>query len=106
MNLTSQLMLNALSHLDNKLAAPLKLIVGGGGALILAHQIPLSTTDIDAIPKGMEISDLDTLIKEVAQELNLPVDWLNPHYSTFTHVLPQDYGTRLVKIGSFKNIEA
>lgn len=104
-NLSEEVMLNALGRLDEKLATPIKLIVGGGGAMILAFQLPLGTSDIDAIPTGIQISELDPLVKEVAKELNLPPDWLNPYYSIFTHVLPQGYGARLEKIGEFKHLE-
>lgn len=38
------------------------------GAMILAHGFPLATTDIDAVPKGMEIAELDVLVKQIAQE--------------------------------------
>jgi hypothetical protein len=53
-NLTKDLMLKALLALDRKLNKKVTLIVGGGGAMILAHEFPLATSDIDAIPKGME----------------------------------------------------
>lgn len=103
MNLTAELMLKALGALDQKLSKRVRLIVGGGGAMVLAHQFALSTTDIDAVPAaGVTIEELDPLIKAVAQELSLPGDWLNPFYSSFAHVLPADYGTRLVNVGTFK----
>lgn len=103
MNLTAKLMMTALTHLDQKLQKSVRLIVGGGGALLLAHHFPLSTQDINAVPtSGATIDELAPLIANVAKELGLPNDWLNPFFSTFTHVLPPDYGTRLIDVGKFK----
>ncbi len=98
MDLSSQLMIKALERLDELIKAPVSLIVGGGGAMILAHHFPLATSDIDAVPRGMDLSEIDDAIKQVAQELNIPKDWLNPYFSTFTHTLPLSYGDRLVRV--------
>ncbi len=106
MNLTADLMLQALTALDRRLDRSVRLIVGGGGAMLLAHHFALSTADIDAVPaSGMTILELEPLIQEVARELSLAPDWLNPYYSTFAHVLPSDYGSRLVGIGSFLHLK-
>lgn len=72
----------------------------------MAHHFPLVTYDIDAVPKGMSIEELEPHINEVSKELNLPVDWLNPWYSTFTYVLPEDYDTRLIEVYSGKHLRA
>lgn len=96
--LSAQIMLQALHRLDQLLETEVTLIVGGGGAMILAHGFPLSTTDIDAIPRGMDLLKLDPLVKQVAQELGLPPDWLNPYFVTFAHTLPPDYGDRLIEV--------
>jgi len=91
--------LRALDRLMEKNDAPdVLLIVGGGGAMALAHGIQLVTSDIDAVPKGMELETLDKLVKETAAVNGLPPDWLNPYYATYTHVLPADYGERLVEV--------
>ncbi|MGK5084515.1 DUF6036 family nucleotidyltransferase [Bdellovibrionota bacterium FG-1] len=94
-NLNREMMLNSLERLDQLIPKDVTLIVGGGGAVILAHGLALATTDIDAVPRGMALSELDPFIKQVAHELSLAPDWLNPYYSTFTHTLPSDYGDRL-----------
>ena len=96
--LTADIMRKALQRLDELLPQATTLIMGGGGAMILAHGFPLGTTDIDAIPKGMEVAALDVLTKQIAQELNLPFDWLNPYFSTFAFTLPSDYGSRLIEV--------
>ena len=96
--LTKQTMLNALEKLDDLLPTPTVLIIGGGGAMILVHGFPLATSDIDAVPKGLDIAALDVLVKKIAEEHGLPPDWLNPYFSTFAHTLPSDYGDRLVEV--------
>ena len=106
MNLTEKIMRTALQKLEEDLSGPLTLIIGGGGAMILAHHFPLSTSDIDAIPKGMDLATLDVHVKKIAAELSLPGDWLNPYFVTFSHTLPSDYGTRLIEVFRGKNLTA
>ena len=96
--LSAEIMKKALSRLDELLEKEVSLVIGGGGAMILAHGFPLSTMDIDAIPKGMDVAALDPLVKRIAVEQGLPPDWLNPYFSSFGHTLPTDYGDRLVEV--------
>ena len=96
--LSAKIMIKAFQLLDRKLDRPLILIMGGGGAMILAHEFPLSTSDIDAIPKGLEQHELSVYIEQIAREMNLPGDWLNPYFSTFSHTLPADYQARLIRV--------
>ncbi len=93
-----QIMKQAFSALDRKLTKPLKLVMGGGGAMIFAHGFPLATTDVDAIPKGLEIHELDLLTKEVALELHLPPDWLNCYFASFAFVILPDYEKNLISV--------
>jgi hypothetical protein len=104
--LTETKMRQALTALDHVVNRKFTLIVGGGGAMVLAHKFPLATYDIDAIPKDLAIDDLDPFIKIVAEKLKIPVDWLNPYYSAFTSVLPEDYETRLIEVFGGKNLTA
>lgn len=93
-----QTMLKALELFDQKIGFPVKLIMGGGGAMILAHGFPIGTYDIDAVPLQTPFEDLDGVVKEVAKELNISPDWLNPYFSTFAHNLPKDYADRLIRV--------
>ncbi|MEK6772625.1 MAG: DUF6036 family nucleotidyltransferase [Bdellovibrionota bacterium] len=104
--LTSELMILALKHLDQLLPKKVLLTVGGGGSMILAHHFPLATTDLDAIPQGMELYEFDHFIKQVSLELGIPGDWLNPYFSTFAYVLPADYKNRLVSVFNGKTLTA
>lgn len=105
-NLTALQMKGALTRLDELLPSDVTLIIGGGGAMLLAHGFPLATTDIDGIPKGIEIGALDVWVKQIAQEKGLPPDWLNPYFSTFAHTLPPDYGNRLITVYSGRRLRA
>ncbi len=107
-NLTALQMKEALTRLDELLSSEVTLMIGGGGAMLLAHGFPLATTDIDGIPKGIEVGALDVWVKQIAQENGLSPDWLNPYFSTFTHTLPADYGDRLVNVfsGGHLRVEA
>lgn len=96
--LTKEIMLKALRRLEQLLPHQITLIIGGGGALLLTDQFPLATADIDAVPKGIGTDELGDYVKQVAMELAIPGDWLNPYFSSFTHVLPQDFETRLIEI--------
>jgi hypothetical protein len=80
------------------------MIMGGGGAMILAHGFPKGTLDIDAIPRGMSSEVLTPFVHEIAGQLQLPPDWLNPYFATFSHVLSADYGERLVRVFESSNL--
>jgi hypothetical protein len=98
-NLVSkELIQKAFKLLDDRVTESVTLILGGGACMILAHGYPLATTDVDAIPQQLSFDQLDGWVKEIARELHLPGDWLNPYFSTFTFVLPKDYATRLVDV--------
>ncbi|MDO8494415.1 MAG: DUF6036 family nucleotidyltransferase [Deltaproteobacteria bacterium] len=104
----AKIMQMALKALDQEVSRPLKLLIGGGAAFILAHDIPLLTNDIDGIPYQTELraAELDPLIKKVAKKLKIPPDWLNHYFATYTYSLPKDYGSRLVTIYEGKNLKA
>jgi hypothetical protein len=102
-NLTALAMKKALARLDElideQLSRKVTLIMGGGGAMILAHSFPLSTTDIDAIPAaGTDFKDLDPLVKQIAREQDLSSDWINPYFVTYSYTLPSDYSERLIEV--------
>lgn len=96
----------ALAALDARLDRPLTLVIGGGTAMLLAHGIPVRTTDVDAYPASGGLDGLAPHIHAVARELDLAPDWLNPHFETFAHVLPQDYASRLEPVFSGRMLQA
>lgn len=103
-SLTKNVMTTAFLALDQLLDRDVVLILGGGGAMILAHGYPRGTTDVDAFPVGIDLSLLDAIVKKVAEELSLPKDWMNPYFSTFAHTLPQDYSQRLIEVFRGKHL--
>ncbi|HTN54069.1 MAG TPA: DUF6036 family nucleotidyltransferase [Anaeromyxobacter sp.] len=88
----------AFAALDARLDRPVTLIVGGGTAMMLAYGVPVRTTDVDAYPARGHLDEIAALVREVAREVGLAPDWLNPHYETFAHVLPSDYAARLREV--------
>lgn len=93
-------MFQALKKLDEKIKVKAKLLLGGGGAMVLAHGFPLATHDLDALFYKSSITEADVQkeIQSVANELSLPKDWLNSYFQTFLYTLPKDYDSRLVTI--------
>ena len=91
-------MFEALKALDARLQTPLTLLIGGGGAMLLAHGISLITQDIDGLPLSADITpaELDTLVKAVAKDLGLSPHWYNDYFNTFTYSLPADFKKRLI----------
>ncbi len=103
-------MLEAFKSLDKKLKTSVQLLIGGGAALVTAYQVPISTYDVDGTPikSTLDLADLKVLIRKVGQELNIPQDWLNEHFSTFLFVLPTDYSSRLITVfnGTFLQVDS
>lgn len=93
-------MLAAFESLDAALGAPTRIVVGGGAAMVLAYDHPLATQDVDAFTArgGLGMAELDAAAKATARELDIEPDWLNPHFETYTHVLPSDYAQRLRRV--------
>lgn len=90
-------MLESFKLLDKRLKSKANLLLGGGGAMVLAYQFPLATQDLDAefYKSSIKTKDIRDEILAVATELSLPGDWLNPHFETFLFTLPADYESRL-----------
>ncbi len=93
--LTVERLRQAFTALDARLDHPVTLVVGDGTAMLLAHGIAVRTTDVDAYPTSGGLDELAPHVRAVAASLDLAPDWLNPHFETFAHVLPQDHGSRL-----------
>ena len=103
-------MIAAFAALDAKVKVPLQFLLGGGGAMVLAYQFPVATQDLDAIliKSTLTEGDIHSEIQEVATELALPKDWLNPYFGTFLFTLPKTYADRLKNVfsGQFIFVEA
>lgn len=100
MEINKALALKALSLLDSKAhkngLKDVNLVIGEGGAMLLQYNYTYGTTyDIDAVPTNYNFEDLKPFMEEVAKELNIASDWLNPHYQSFTVYLPADAKSRM-----------
>lgn len=100
-------MLKALAGLDSRLKQNAKLLLGGGGAMVLAYGFPLATQDLDALFYKSAITEADVLkdIHAVATEVGVPKDWLNSYFQTFLYTLPKDYESRLKSVFTGKHLE-
>ena len=103
--LTAPALREAFRDLDGLLDRPVSLVVGGGTAMMLAYGLPVRTADVDAYPRGVAFGSIQPAIRAVAKRRRLAPDWVNPHYETFAHVLPSDYGSRLRPVFGGKNLE-
>jgi len=98
-------------RLDENNANPVELVVCGGSALILSGLIARTTRDVDVValsrfgvlssPAPLP-TDLQNAVREVAEDLNLPGDWLNNGPSRdagglFQMGLPDGLASRLTK---------
>ena len=98
-------LLKAFKRLDELTTDSFEMIVGGGAAMICAYGSPLHTGDVDAVLKHTTMDQIKKPVRQVAKELDLPADWVNSWYSSFTHNLPQDFSKRLKLIFKGKKIK-
>lgn len=99
-------MVNAFDELDKKLKKPANLLLGGGGAMVLAYDFPLATHDLDAVfyKSSITLAEIGKEIADISKKLSLPPDWINPYFDTFLYTLPKDYEARLKTIFKGKNL--
>lgn len=99
-------MLKAFEELDKRLKKPAKLLLGGGGAMVLAYDFPLATHDLDAVfyKSPITLAEMGEEISEISKKLSLPQDWINPYFDTFLYTLPKDYELRLKTIFKGKKL--
>ena len=103
-SLSKTRVLKALKRLDELAPKTFEMVIGGGVAMLCAYDSPLHTWDVDAILKHITLDQIKKAATQVAKELNLPADWLNSWFSSFTHNLPPDFSDRLQLIFKGKKI--
>lgn len=108
MDLDKDLDLKALFLLDEaigKKKLPLvKLVIGGGASMLLAHGFPGKTYDVDAIPTNLHFDEIKDLAEDVSKILKIGHDWLNPYFQAYTIYLPSDSKKRMSVIYSGKHL--
>ena len=105
-SLSKNRVFKALKRLDELVPHAFDMIIGGGVAMLCAYDSPLHTWDVDAILKHITLDQIKKPVEQVSKELNLPIDWLNSWFSSFTHNLPPDFQNRLKLIFHGKKITA
>lgn len=83
----------------------IKLVMGGGAAMVIAHGYPGHTEDVDAVPVNSDFETIKSLAEQVAKKLNLDHDWLNPHYGAFVIYLPDDARSRMESVYTGKHLQ-
>ena len=70
--------LRRLGELARQQGESIELLAVGGAVMVLAHHARLSTHDVDAISMQPRLARLiRELVRQVAEELDWPIDWLN-----------------------------
>lgn len=107
-DLTKEELETAFAKLDSVLeehnAGTVRLILGGGGSMILAHGYPGKTSDADGAVTRIDAAEFDRYVKLVAQQLKIQPEWLNSHFTTYMYALPSDYDARLVNVYAGKSL--
>lgn len=108
MQMDKELAQKALSLLDQKIFDAgmdyVRITVGGGGAMMLAHNFPGKTNDVDGVTTKGSFEEIKALAEQVGDELKIDHDWLNPHFSAFTFYLPADAKSRYTVIFNGKKL--
>lgn len=108
LELDKDLGMRALKRLDEKIAeaklGKIKIVIGGGGSMMIHHGYDGYTRDIDAVPLGIDFITIKPLISEVATEMKLDDDWFNPHFQTFTIYLTESAKERYEMVYSGESI--
>lgn len=108
MDLDKDIVFRAFNKLDEYLRSSkldsVHLIVGGGASLILAYDFKDVTADTDFF-SSTSIDVFKDEIDRVARDLQISSDWLNSNFSFFSHYLPQDYGSRLIRVFSGQSLK-
>lgn len=96
--------LHAFRLLGARFPTPVRLVIAGGSAMILAGYIDRDTGDGDVIEMSPKLSELRRYIEEVAEELGVKADWLNDAVRAWRDLLPPDFHRRLEPVGTFGHL--
>ena len=97
-------LVGALERLGKLCPPGSEIVLAGGAALILGGYIDRATNNGDVIRAEPRLADLAELLAEVADERDLPPEWLNDGVRGFADVLPPDYDGRTETVGAFGNL--
>lgn len=91
-------LIKVLDELDKHLSSSFDLILIGGAAMILHFGASRTTRDVDVLILKGELSDLRQAIKTVADERELPEDWMSDAAKGFADIFLPDFYHRLVPL--------
>nr|BFD64957.1 hypothetical protein BdHM001_36380 [Bdellovibrio sp. HM001] len=72
--------------------------------MLLAHEFPGSTNDVDAVPVNASFDEIKAIAEEIAKVLKIDHDWLNPHFQSFTIYLPSNATSRMTRVYSGRRL--
>lgn len=84
--------------LEKYIDQPLKMIICGGAAAILAHKMRRNTADVDLVFLSYHPPDFERAKAEIADEFGVDVNWLNEGAKGYADYLPGDFRKRLIRI--------
>jgi hypothetical protein len=91
-------LVNILSTLDKHLSSSFDVIIVGGAAMILHFGAQRATRDVDVLVVKGDASKLREVARYIAQDFDLPHDWLNDGAKGFASILPPDFSQRLTRL--------
>jgi hypothetical protein len=91
-------LIEALRELDKRLSSPIDIVLIGGAAMILHFGANRATRDIDMLVLRGDPTGLRRAVKAVAQQRNLPEDWLSDAGKGFADIFPPDFYHRIVPL--------
>lgn len=98
-------LIEIIQELDNNLTASFDIILIGGAAMILYFGAKRTTRDVDVFILRGGASELRKAVKTVAENRELPEDWLNDAAKGFAGILLSDFYHRLIPLDyKFNNI--
>jgi len=98
-------LIEIIHELDKNLTATFDIILIGGAAMILHFGAKRTTRDVDVFILRGGASVLRKAVKTVAENRELPEDWLNDAAKGFAGILLPDFYHRLIPLAyEFNNI--
>ena len=94
-------MQRALRALGERCRRETELVIVGGAAAVLCQWLRRATTDIDVIEADPRLAAISAAVESVADDLGLSRTWLNDGAKGFHEVLPNDFRSRLVHVGTY-----
>jgi hypothetical protein len=103
--MTSAALWAALTRLGSTIREPASLTLGGSAALLLTGLLDRLTDDGDVVESSVDFGRLLDAIRTVEVIEQAPPGWLNTSIQAYTHVLPADYRTRLIRLPPLERLD-